>query len=73
MGIWGSYCNIPRAIFYLLKGDYICGLPAFLRLAESHQGEVLGVSAGAGVVGQAMDTDLKTSGRKGQDKTLKQH
>ena len=21
-GIWGSYCNIPQAIFYLLKGDY---------------------------------------------------
>ena len=21
-GIWGSYYNIPRAIFYLLKGDY---------------------------------------------------
>ena len=34
-GIWGSYYNIPKAIFYLLKGDYrarvclgfkICGL-----------------------------------------------
>ena len=22
MGIWGSYYNIPQAIFYLLKGDY---------------------------------------------------
>ena len=22
-GIWGSYYNIPKAIFYLLKGDYI--------------------------------------------------
>ena len=22
-GIWGSYHNIPKAIFYLLKGDYI--------------------------------------------------
>ena len=21
-GIWGSYYNIPKAIFYLLKGDY---------------------------------------------------
>ena len=21
-GIWGSYCNIPKAIFYLLKEDY---------------------------------------------------
>ena len=21
-GIWGSYFNIPKAIFYLLKGDY---------------------------------------------------
>ena len=21
-GIWGSYYDIPRAIFYLLKGDY---------------------------------------------------
>ena len=21
-GIWGSYSNIPKAIFYLLKGDY---------------------------------------------------
>ena len=20
--IWGSYYNIPKAIFYLLKGDY---------------------------------------------------
>ena len=22
-GIWGSYCNIPQAIFYLLEGDYL--------------------------------------------------
>ena len=22
-GIWGSYYNIPKAIFYLLKGDYM--------------------------------------------------
>ena len=22
MGIWGSYYHIPKAIFYLLKGDY---------------------------------------------------
>ena len=21
-GIWGSYYNMPNAIFYLLKGDY---------------------------------------------------
>ena len=21
--IWGSYCNIPKARFYLLEGDYI--------------------------------------------------
>ena len=21
-GIWGSYYNIPNAVFYLLKGDY---------------------------------------------------
>ena len=21
-GLWGSYCNIPRAIFYPLKGDH---------------------------------------------------
>ena len=21
-GIWGSYYNIPKAMFYLLKGDY---------------------------------------------------
>ena len=21
-GIWGSYYNIPKAIFYLLNGDY---------------------------------------------------
>ena len=21
-GIWGSYYNIPKAIFYLLKADY---------------------------------------------------
>ena len=20
--IWGSYCNMPKAIFYLLKGDF---------------------------------------------------
>ena len=25
-GIWGSYCKIPKAIFYLLKGDYNLGL-----------------------------------------------
>ena len=24
-GIWGSYYNIPKAIFYLLKGDYTWG------------------------------------------------
>ena len=23
-GIWGSYYIIPKAIFYLLKGDYRC-------------------------------------------------
>ena len=23
MGFWGSCSNIPEAIFYLLKGDYI--------------------------------------------------
>ena len=22
-GIWGSYFNIPKAMFYLLKGDYM--------------------------------------------------
>ena len=22
-GIWGSYHNIPKTIFYLLKGDYM--------------------------------------------------
>ena len=22
-GIWGSYYNIPKAIFYLLEGDYM--------------------------------------------------
>ena len=22
-GIWGSECNIPEAMFYLRKGDYI--------------------------------------------------
>ena len=21
--IWGSYCSLPKAIFYLLKGDYM--------------------------------------------------
>ena len=21
-GIWGSYCNMPKAVFYLLQGDY---------------------------------------------------
>ena len=25
-GIWGSYFNIPKTIFYLLKGDYISAL-----------------------------------------------
>ena len=24
--IWGSYHSIPKAVFYLLKGDYICML-----------------------------------------------
>ena len=24
--MWGSYDNIPKAIFYLLKGDYILEL-----------------------------------------------
>ena len=29
-GIWGSYYNIPKAIFYLLKGDYSgWGRPCF--------------------------------------------
>ena len=23
-GIWGLYYNVPKAIFYLLKGDYSC-------------------------------------------------
>ena len=23
-GIWGSYSNIPKGIFYLLKGNYRC-------------------------------------------------
>ena len=22
MGIWGSYSNVPKTIFYLLQGDY---------------------------------------------------
>ena len=26
-GTWGSYSNIPKAIFYLLKGGYISTLP----------------------------------------------
>ena len=25
-GIWGSYFSIPKAIFYLLKGDYKSGV-----------------------------------------------
>ena len=30
-GIWGSYFNIPKAIFYLLKGDYkVLGFRALL-------------------------------------------
>ena len=24
--IWGSYYNVPKAIFYLLKGDYNCSI-----------------------------------------------
>ena len=34
--IWGSYYSIPKAIFYLLKGDYKCAsmdLPQKPRLA----------------------------------------
>ena len=27
--MWGSYYNIPKAIFYLLKGDYRSLLVAF--------------------------------------------
>ena len=30
-GIWRSYSHIPKAIFYLLKGDYIHGVYALLR------------------------------------------
>ena len=22
-GIWGSYYNIPKTVFYLIKGDYV--------------------------------------------------
>ena len=32
--MWGSYSNIPKAIFYLLKGDYpkkICLMSAVFR------------------------------------------
>ena len=28
-GIWGSYYRIPKAIFYLLKGDYTLKLLVF--------------------------------------------
>ena len=28
-GIWGSYHNIPKTRFYLLKGDYICFWPGW--------------------------------------------
>ena len=28
-GIWGSYYDIPKTIFYLLKGDYIWMIAGF--------------------------------------------
>ena len=34
--IWGSYYNIPKAIFYLLKGDYrVSGLAAACKLKKA--------------------------------------
>ena len=36
-GIWGSYYNIPKAIFYLLKGDYILKQEAWTPLEEKPQ------------------------------------
>ena len=37
-GIWGSSCNVPEAIFYLLKGDYnmhVCHMQATGMLSKS--------------------------------------
>ena len=40
-GIWGSYYDIPKAIFYLLKGDYEVqglgsGMQMSMNMAEAH-------------------------------------
>ena len=35
-GIWGSYYNIPKAIFYLLKGDYICNRDCSIWAVEGY-------------------------------------
>ena len=36
-GIWGSYYNILKAIFYLLKGDYkACWTTAYFNAAQEH-------------------------------------
>ena len=44
MGIWGSGSNVPKTIFYLLKGDYI---PSMVRLdtklLEEHWGRAFRV------------------------------
>ena len=34
-GIWGSYSEIPKATFYLLKGDYVSMLANFSDLPRS--------------------------------------
>ena len=33
--IWGSYYNVPKAIFYLLKGDYNALIRPFFERGES--------------------------------------
>ena len=37
-GIWGSYYNIPQAIFYLLKGDYSPNRMSGTRVEVSQEG-----------------------------------
>ena len=41
-GIWGSYYNIPAAIFYLLKGDYKRRTASIARLFYNRQVPCLG-------------------------------
>ena len=43
MGIWGSYCNIPKAIFYLLQGGNQTLTPYYVVMPQfGSPGEFLG-------------------------------